>query len=253
MTNIHVDLYFWLVLISCGGFLFGVYLAASQFWKMRQIIMTPTSPIRSLKRGGMGGTQVEVKGRIRAVEFLRAPMSGQPCVWYQSTKKMRINDYDEMLEVMKERVEVLEEKIDFKRFHVEDATGKILILPEGAKVEGKMVVQKEKRHHVQDEGFLSSLRLTRPEAKILADIEEESILPVDEPVYVLGEASMNGEHIRNYLQKDDSSDFFISIRTEEEMVAHAKRQIGLGLLIMLLCCPGLYFSLIIGAALLKAK
>jgi hypothetical protein len=29
MTNIDLDLYFWFVVISCGGFLFGIYLAAA--------------------------------------------------------------------------------------------------------------------------------------------------------------------------------------------------------------------------------
>lgn len=153
------------------------------FDRKRRVEDIPTSRIRSAAIG-----PVEIHGRARAGRPLRTPFSLMPCVWYdyrlviqepgsgaalspgghvllQATNARRAG-----------RTEVRTGSSGHVPFFVEDDTGRVEVDPRGALVE---VSTRQTLHSIPFAGAA-----VPPGARVVA---HERYIPVDHPVYVLGE------------------------------------------------------------------
>lgn len=234
----------------------GIWQTWSAYAKVRQILATPTSPVKELVESGKRqrlnvgkpGRQVEIKGIIRAQELLTAEMSHQPCVWYDTQTKMKIRraEYRNGKRRVSTTTETLSRNTEFKRFWVEDATGRILVMPEGAEVEGVPAIRRNEPVGSDSEGLFSFLGIGEPREKIIANIYEEDILPPDQSVYVLGELSSgSGEpFIRRPLQASaEDRAFLISVKSEEEIIKKHRQRVYLSLALTLIALAGAIGSL----------
>jgi len=175
-------------LVLAFGLGAGVFLFVRGFsaWRhMRLVEDTPTSRIRSMALG-----RVEVRGRAEGKGPLEAPLTGRPCVWYRWRIEEEVNSNRQR------RWRTLEQgSSDAWPFYVEDDTGRVLVDPQGARIEaahdlsrvdpplagplGAFVQERGIRTH----GFLGLRRKLR--------FTEWHIAPGD-PLYVLGVAQERG-------------------------------------------------------------
>jgi hypothetical protein len=118
---------FWLVLAALAGAVAGVFLFFQGFRMLRfkrLILNTPLSKIHSASIG-----LVEVTGTPVGPQVLSAPITGDPCYYYRA----RAWQWEESGKDSKWR-QVLDESM-YVPFFLEDSTGKVLIDPQGAKME----------------------------------------------------------------------------------------------------------------------
>ncbi len=125
-------------IVSVFAGLISLYAAFAVFWKKMIVEGTPTSKVRSLAAG-----LVELKGRAVPREALIAPYSKRPCVLYDyKVEELRIRrEWDPMSRrniTVREWATVRTES-RASRFYLEDATGRVLVDPAGADVEGTRV------------------------------------------------------------------------------------------------------------------
>ncbi len=93
--------------------------------RMRLIVDTPTAKVRSMPMG-----RVELRGRAQEKAELQAPITKRPCVYYRYT-------VEEERRSGKNRTWVTVDRGDSSAwaFYLEDETGSVLLMPEGASVE----------------------------------------------------------------------------------------------------------------------
>jgi hypothetical protein len=93
--------------------------------RMRLIVDTPTAKVRSMPMG-----RVELHGCAQEKAELAAPITKQPCVYYRYT-------VEEERRSGKNKTWVTVDRGDSAAwaFYLEDETGAVLLMPEGAKVE----------------------------------------------------------------------------------------------------------------------
>ncbi len=115
-----------------------LYAAFAVFWQKMKVEDTPTSKVRSLAAG-----LVELKGRAVPREAFIAPFSKRRCVLYDyREEELRVRrEWDPMTRksiTVREWATVRTES-KAARFYLEDATGRVLVDPKGADVEGTRV------------------------------------------------------------------------------------------------------------------
>ncbi|GAA1806887.1 GIDE domain-containing protein [Actinomadura chokoriensis] len=191
-------------------------LAAGWVWRIRLRNLRRAAQANCAAVAGMpAGVPCQVTGT--AVPIRPAPFSGTPCAWYRTKATAKTSRGTRTF---------IEEKSKAP-FYLQDETGRIVIDPENAAVDGPVQTMDERR---PDNGRLPGL-----DEDVIEYRYEEWILPADRPVYVLG-TSTGGS-----LGKDkETGQYAISTRTRREYQRRAVLFMGIGYgggaAIFLICC-----------------
>lgn len=173
-----------------------LYFRRKQLRKTDSMRRTETSPASDAAKAAPG-TPVEVTGTLRCAEPLTSEMAGQPCAYYVSRviREYREADRDSDEHVGSgRRSEVVAESERFAPFAVEDSSGTIAIRGEGAEVDALEVTNRFEKDAGGGSGITIggvTVHLDR-EKRTIGYRYEESILPLDSPVYALGYATGDG-------------------------------------------------------------
>lgn len=218
------------VLICFAGYLFYRWYVLRK--KIIDILNTPTSKISSLLGATKGsGKMVEIKGKIIANdEILRSPHTNRECVYYHSTEKDKIRKiYQESGRHTKKTRIYFNTTADLKSdrvFYIDDTTGRIAIDPEGAEVDGQVVLKKlEPVGMGESSSWLGNMFEPCGE-KIIGTLKEEQILPPNRYAYVIGElfVGKKGPFLASTPTKDKT--FLISLKSEESLVGDGKKELN---------------------------
>ena len=194
------------------------YFAFHAFRLKRRIEDTPTSKIRSMAIG-----LVEAKGTVVARETVRSPYTRKPCVFYdyklERLEVRRVYSPNARRWITTKEWVLVRLESDFRRFFLEDETGRVLVDPEDASVP---------ETQVYEEGVAPRRRHT-----------ERLILP-GSSVYLMGTAGENpegGDGGRLMVRKGDiEKDFVISSESQKQLTSgflfQSLGMILLGLLVM---------------------
>lgn len=194
----------------------------------------------SLGQAGGFCQVAEVKGVVKADPPLLSEMGKQPCAYYSCNVTRRYEEtYWETDSSSRQRVQKTrsgEETVSSNSqgvpFFVEDATGRVKVNPEGITPDTLKSVDRFEPGEpaaggeIRFGGFSLSLSgpgLSSAGRRTLGYHFEERILPLDRPVYVLGEArDATGEVV---IQKpgEKGRKFIISLKSEEELVRSAEK------------------------------
>jgi hypothetical protein len=142
------------------------------------------------------GTLVEVKGTLRCDEPLTSEMAKKTCAYYSSTvtREYLERDYDDNDVGSDRRTEIIAQNVQSAPFVVEDDSGSVTVDAEGVEVDARQVVNRFDRN-VGNEGTFSlggmTVNLGGGE-RTIGYRYTESILPVNESVYVLGTVQEGG-------------------------------------------------------------
>jgi hypothetical protein len=217
-------------------------LRRSQQSKLSEILATETSTAQQLtesaryvaERMGEAGSfnkVTEVKGVIRCDSPLTSEAAGQPCVYYDMNVSREYEEtYWETDSQSKQQVsktrsgsETVASNSQRIAFWVEDATGQVLVDPTGAEIDGVRVV--DRFEHGESMGALvqlginlSALLPATSGRRTTGYRTRESILPLDRPVFVLGEAVDSAGKLVVQKPRERGKKFFISLKSEEELI-----------------------------------
>lgn len=223
----------WLVLLGIvlapsAAFLFwGRHASRRDMSLMRGTETTPAAEVAKLPPGSL----VEVKGVLRCAEPLTGDLSKSPCAHFVASieRDYEILEYDpsrkSSYRVKRTACELANEMC--APFEIEDASGRVRVLPEGAIIEGVAAVDRHESHAAE-----------RPIAEApgadvtLARRFREMHLPIDSKIYVLGVVGEDGS-ISAPRKSAKGQRFLISVNTEEartmELGSRGKWMLGLGL------------------------
>ncbi len=174
---------------------------------------TPSTKARDAKAMAIGSF-VEIKGILRCPEPIEADFSKQNCAYFDANIFERVpkvstgtsgqssSSYD---------THTVYSQIHYAPCFVEDDSGQIQLKLEGAAVEGTTTVDTTERTG----GEALSLALSIADARGHERRHVEKILPVDVPVYVLGEIHADGS-VGKLGALSKNSYFIVSLKSEEE-------------------------------------
>jgi len=220
------------LLIGVGGGLGLLWYGWRAQQRKRLISGIPTSPIRSLALG-----LVEINGQAESeAELLTSPFGGLPCVFY-SYKVEEHTGTDKNA-----RWNTIAKGTSEQSFYVRDATGRVLVVPDGA----TLMLPDEHVARTNWHGELPPLALAGLQRLGFADrgwignktlrCRESLILP-QESLYVLGTALEHhgmSHHIANesrlYIGSSRHHDFIISDRSEKNLLSRLTWQMWGGFL-----------------------
>lgn len=208
-------LLFPLVAFAVGGVL--LYIRRGTVKKtglMRRVETTEAARVPVLTPGEL----VEVKGSLRCDFPLQSEMAQRGCAYYRARVLEVHREHSEHGHGSRRRERAISEHEESVEFYVEDATGRVLVRPEGAEVDAEKVVD---RFEDAQTGFFSSK---------LGDRYVEEILAVDAPVYVLGVVEPGGT-IGPPQPDNRAQRFVISHRAEEALDESWRRKsllLGIG-------------------------
>ena len=177
----------------------GVLLYFRNRTKQKSALMSQTETSNASDAAGIApGTLVEVKGTLRCDEPLTSEMAEKACAYYSSTviREYLRPDYDDDDNDVgsDRRSEIIAQNVQFAPFVVEDASGFVGVHAEGADIDARQVVNRFDRN-TGNEGTFSlggmAVNLGGGE-RTIGYRYTESILPVDETVYVLGTVQEGG-------------------------------------------------------------
>ena len=195
MVAFLILLLFAVIFLVAGG----VLLYFRNRTKQKSAIMGQTeTPNASDVAGIAPGTLVEVKGTLRCDEPLTSEMAEKTCAFYSSTvtREYLRPDYDDDDNDAgsDRRSEIIAQNVQFAPFMVEDDSGFVGVHAEGAEVDARQVVNRFDRN-TGNEGAFSlggvTVNLGGGE-RTFGYRYTESILLIDESVYVLGTVQEGG-------------------------------------------------------------
>jgi hypothetical protein len=195
MVAFLILLFFAILFLVAGG----VLLYFRNRTKHKSALMSQTETSNASDVSSIApGTLVEVKGTLRCEEPLTSEMAEKTCAYYSSTvtREYLRPDYDDDDNDVgsDRRTEIIAQNVQFAPFMVEDDTGFVGVHAEGAEVDARQVVNRFDRN-TGNEGTFSlggmTVNLSGGE-RTIGYRYTESILPVDESVYVLGTAQEGG-------------------------------------------------------------
>jgi hypothetical protein len=218
MVAFLILLLFAVIFLIAGG----VLLYFRNKTKQKSALMSQTETSSASEVSGLApGTLVEVKGTLRCEEPLISEMAEKTCAYYSSTvtREYLEKDYDDDNDVGSDRrSEVMAQNVQFAPFVVEDESGSVAVDAEGAEVDARQVVNRFDRN-TGNEGTFSlggvSINLGGGE-RTIGYRYTESILPVDESVYVLG-TLQEGGGIGAPQSGEEDHRFVVSHRSEEAL------------------------------------
>jgi E3 Ubiquitin ligase len=216
MVAFLILLLFAVIFLVAGG----VLLYFRNRTKQKSALMGQTETSNASDVAGIApGTLIEVKGTLRCEEPLTSEMADRTCAYYSSTvtREYLRPDYDDDNDAGSDRrTEIIAQNVQFAPFMVEDDTGFVGVHAEGAEVDARQVVNRFDRN-TGNEGTFSlggmTVNLGGGE-RTIGYRYTESILPVDEPVYVLGTVQ-DGGTIGAPRSGDEGHRFVVSHRSEE--------------------------------------
>ena len=188
--------------------------------KQKSALMGQTETSDASAVSGLApGSLVEIKGMLRCEEPLTSEMAERTCAYYSSTvtREYLRPDHDDDDNVGSDRrSEIIAQNVQFAPFMVEDDTGFVGVHAEGAEVDARQVVNRFDRN-TENEGTFSlggvTVNLGGGE-RTIGYRYTESILPIDEQVYVLG-TSQEGGTIGAPPSDAKDHRFVVSHRSEE--------------------------------------
>lgn len=228
-----------------------VWVAAGVLVHFRRKTLKKTELMGSVETSAAGditsrtpGTMVEVKGTLRCEEPLKSEMAEQTCAYYlsQVIREYEETDRDADGDLQtRRRSEVVASNERFAPFAVEDETGAVGVRGEGAEVDALEVTNRFER----DSGEAGSVTL----GGLTVDLGRgprtigyryvERVLPIDAPVYVLGEVQ---EDRQIGSPAGEKSKLLISYRSEDQLEKKFKRDaLWQGLIALGLFLFGLIF------------
>jgi hypothetical protein len=235
-----------------GGIFLSVYLKSRRRADLMQRV--PTSPAATV--GAMQpGQLVEVTGALRCPKPLKSEMAGLPCAsyvaWIERVYHEDEQDDDGNTET-KERSEMLARNVRRVPFLVEDESGRVRVRPDGAEIDGQPVHDRFEARPARGQIWLGGVMVDlRAGGRTLGYRVREEILPIDQPVYVLGAVTDDGG-IGRPGKDAQNAGFIISHRSEESVVrshnndrwimwAGAGALAGGGLILVIAAVVGLLF------------
>src|SRR5215208_1998653 len=218
MVAFLILLLFAVIFLVAGG----VLLYFRNRTKQKSALMSQTETSAASEVSGLApGTLVEVKGMLRCEEPLTSEMAEKTCAYYSSTvtREYLRPDHDDDNDVGSDRrSEVIAQNVQFAPFVVEDDSGSVAVDAEGAEVDARQVMNRFDRN-TGNEGTFSlggvAVNLSGGELSI-GSRYTESILPVDESVYVLGTVQEGGG-IGAPQSGEEGHRFVVSHRSEEAL------------------------------------
>jgi E3 Ubiquitin ligase len=218
MVVFLILLLFAVVFLVAGG----VLLYFRNRTRQKSALMSQTETSAASEVGGLApGTLAEVKGTIRCEEPLTSEMAEKTCAYYSSTvtREYLERDHDDDNDVGSDRrSEIIAQNVQFAPFVVEDDSGSVAVDAEGAEVDARQVVNRFDRD-TGNEGSISlggvTVNLGGGE-RTIGYRYTESILPVDESVYVLGTVQEDGG-IGAAQSGEEGRRFVVSHRSEEAL------------------------------------
>jgi hypothetical protein len=193
MVAFLILLLFAVIFLIAGG----VLLYFRNRTKQKSALMSQTETSNASDVASIGlGTQVEVKGTLRCDEPLTSEMAEKTCAYYSSTvtREYLERDYDDNDVGSDRRTKIIAQNVQFAAFVVEDDSGSVTVDAEGVEVDARQVVNRFDRN-VGNEGTFSlggmTVNLGGGE-RTIGYRYTESILPLNESVYVLGTVQEGG-------------------------------------------------------------
>lgn len=222
----------WLPLaIGVGLIVLGVILTRVQrglAQKSRQLRDIPPYEVAALA-GQPSGLPVVVTGTLRCDHPLKAEISGQLCAYYEMSV-VRESESEERDSAGKTRRTRDSETVASNRqaaaFAIEDATGRVVVRPDGAEFDARQVVSRFEP--VQSGGSITIGGFhfnPSSESNTIGYRSTEKLLPVDAPILVLGVLHETGE-IGAPAAGETDRQFLISYRSAAELARSYSRQAG---------------------------
>jgi len=215
-------LVFILVAVGSVPCLIGVIFLSYHFRERRKAALigrVPTSAAAAVA-GMRPGQLVEVAGTLRCAKPLKSELAGHPCAYFQARVE-RSYEHDEQDANggwrTEERSEALASAVRATPFFVEDGTGRVRVMPDGAEVDAQRVFDRfEERPPGGRIRFGGAVVDVNYGGRTLGYRYREEILPIDAPVYVLGTVE-DGGGIARPAQGTRGAGFIISYRSEEAL------------------------------------
>jgi len=254
-----------IILFIIGGVLIGIgvlllFLRKKSLDTVTEIKYVQTSPCKNIIENyqsisnelgkGNYSEYVEIKGAGKSSNPVKSQHTKTDCLWYRSQV---VREYEE--EVMttdsngnrrretRRGSETVSNVTNYAQFEVDDGTGSIKINPEGAEIHAKQVHNKfepgEYRGSFQI--VLSSLTGGR---RTIGYRYTEEIIPINHPLYILGEASDKDGELTVKKSTDKKKKFIVSTKSEEELIRSYSRS-ALFMLIGSIILPLIGIGLII--------
>ena len=217
MVAFLILLLFAVIFLVAGG----VLLYFRNRTKQKSALMSQTETSNASDVSGLApGTLVEVKGTLRCEEPLTSEMAEKTCAYYSSTvtREYLERDYHDDNDVGSDRrTEIIAQNEQFAPFMVEDDTGFVGVHAEGAEVDARQVVNRFDRNTGEGTFSLGGMTVNLGGGeRTIGYRYTESILPVDESVYVLGTVREGGT-IGSPSSGEEGHRFVVSHRSEEAL------------------------------------
>jgi hypothetical protein len=202
---------------SVGTVLFALGFASMSaglygIWRYYHVLTTPTSDVASVDEG-----TVEIEGEIEpARETVTAPVSNEDCVVYKYDAVQRRRF------LSKKYSSVVESDRDGCPFYVDDGTGRVLVDPDGARID--VDNHEVERFEPQSSGY--DRETTVKEVRV----------PDEGHLYVFGTARWSDEHGQTVIG-DGIPLFKISDSSESELTERYRRITLAGFVVALLSVP----------------
>ncbi|MBN1695920.1 MAG: E3 ubiquitin ligase family protein [Spirochaetales bacterium] len=209
---------------------------AAQTYKVSELAQEAKDVAEGLGEPGSFNKIAEVKGRVVCDNPLTSELAQKKCVSYvyRITRKWEETywDTDEQgrrQQKTRQGSDTVAQNERSVSFFVQDSTGKVKINPEGA----EMIREKVYSQFQPGEIGGTTVRIGHFSVSIpsitvgggrrtLGYEYEESILPLDTDIYVLGEAADTGGDIALQKPSDTKKKFLISVKSEEELLRNLK-------------------------------
>ena len=177
------------------------------------------------------GTLVEVKGTLRCESPLKSEMTEQACAYYLSQVIREYRDRDSDDVGSERRSEVMASNEQFAPFAIEDRWGAVGVRGEGAEVDALEAMNRFEKEPGEGGITLGGVTINLGGGeRTLGYRYVESVLRVDEPVYVLGAVQEDGQ-IGAPAELGREKRFLISYRSEEQLTRKYRRNaLWLGLI-----------------------
>jgi hypothetical protein len=185
---------------------------------MRRVSTSPASAVATMPPGRL----VEVQGTLRCPKPLKGELSHQPAAFVATRVERTYEDVerdDEGNWRTVERTETLAANVRLAPFFVEDASGRVRVIPDGAEIDAQTVFSQFEERPANARMWLGGKTIAlKRDGRTLGYRYSEAILPIDGPVYVLGAVTERGEIARPRPGTRDAG-FIISHRSEQAVTA----------------------------------
>lgn len=229
-----------IVLMGAGiGLYFGYRSQGEKLFQIRAAQTYLTSDLmqeakdveEGLGEKGSFNKLAEVKGKVVCGDPLTSELARKRCVHYSMsiTRKWEETYWDtdsEGRRVQKTRQgsDTVAHNERSVPFYVEDSAGRIKINPEGAEMIREKVYSDFKTGELGGSKIsIGSFSITLPSVTAVSGRRtigyeyEESIIPLERNIYVLGEAADSSGEVQMQKPSDKKKKFIISIKSEEEL------------------------------------